>query len=134
MAGSAPAEMTGAAPSASAHNASNRSPCSSLSAGERTTELLLDIPRFELGAAVEVHAKARRHVERLEEPHRDDVDDGGGELRHLRGFHRKELRQVEVFPGGREPVHEGDERGRDSELRPVESLRHDEGCAAIAAA
>src|SRR4051812_30138394 len=36
---------------------------------ERTAQFLLDVPRFQLRATVQIHGKARGHIERLEEQH-----------------------------------------------------------------
>src|SRR3569833_2866572 len=47
---------------------------------ERTTQFLLDVPRFELRATVQIHCKARSHVERLEKQNGDHVGAGDREL------------------------------------------------------
>src|SRR5688572_19253680 len=56
------AEAGSAALTFTAHSASESSTAPS-AALERTAKLLLDVPGFQLHTAVEVHRKARRHVE-----------------------------------------------------------------------
>src|ERR1700733_4950725 len=43
---------------------------------ERTTQFLLDIPRFQLRAPVQIHRKACSHIERLEEQHDERIGAG----------------------------------------------------------
>src|SRR5215467_8787284 len=55
-----------------------------ISLGERTPELLLDIPGLEVGPAVQVHRKTRRNIERFDEKDRGGVRNRQGDGKHLR--------------------------------------------------
>src|SRR5580692_2909192 len=49
------------------------------SARKRTSKLLLDVPRLELDAAIDIEPETGCHIERLEERHGEGVSDRGDE-------------------------------------------------------
>src|SRR5262245_8090917 len=65
--GTSPGAMNGVSGCATPVNGTSATTAMSMRSGrKRTPQLLLHVPRLELGAAVQVHREARRNVERLE--------------------------------------------------------------------
>src|SRR6185295_11295062 len=61
---------------------------------ECTAEFLLDIPRFELGATVQVHGETGGDIERLDDEHRKRVADGYRDREERPRLPREELLDV----------------------------------------
>src|SRR5688572_27260195 len=101
---------------------------------KRTAKFLLDVPGLELGAAIEVHAKARRHVERFDEQHGHQVTRRGIELQRGARVALEDACEGIVLAGRREPVHQRKQPDRDRGFGGRECTGHHEGGATAAAA
>src|SRR5262245_50893408 len=69
--------LVAAVPGAATISASTIAPAHRLivSLRERTSELLLDVPRLELGTAIQIHRETGRHIKRFEIRHGKPVRD-----------------------------------------------------------
>src|SRR6185503_2498250 len=110
------------------------STASAILGAKRTPQLLLHIPRLELGTSVQVHREARGHVERLEK--RDDKRVRNGH-RRLEQLARRVEQHPEQVPGGfgrREPHEQRQQGEAEARLGRRERHRHGQRGAALAAA
>src|SRR5262245_24055885 len=91
---------------------------------ERTPELLLDVPRFELGASREIHREAGGHIERLEKQHRGRVGAGHDQGKLFQALSGNHLHDVGDLPLGRKPEQQRRERYQEGGLAREERLSH----------
>src|SRR6185503_12588307 len=133
--GASPAGTNGASGcAATVSGARATSAASAILGAKRTPQLLLHVPGLELGAPVQVHRKARGHVERLEKRDHKGVRDGHRSLEELARRVEQHLEQVSGGFCWREPHEQRQHREAEARFGRRERHRHEQRSAALAAA
>src|SRR5690349_10780231 len=107
---------------------------STTSARERNAELLFDVPRFELDAAVQVHREAGADEERLDDEHRRrEARDQVRDRPRVAAVDEQVEHRRPLLVAGDEPAREQERAERDERLDRRECALHRERGAAVRA-